>query len=130
MKLKNKTVYVHDVWDGKVASELSNLALGLKIATADPGYNKKGLFDYIQTYSPLVVIIATPCWHSPLDVLAGQYFTRATVPLLYLVNKKFWQEQIDTNQLDFFVPPSERVLFRSELTGLSVAKALYDSLRI
>ncbi len=129
MLLKDQTLYVHDVWDGKVASQLNCLSLGLNIVTADPSYKKKGLFGYIQTYSPVVVVIATPCWHTPHDVLAGSYLAHTDIPLLYVVHQKFWRERIDPNQLDFFIPPTERVLFRYTLTGLSMITAIQQALK-
>lgn len=127
MLLKDKTLYVHDLWDGTLSTQLSHLALGLKIATADPGYSEKKLCDYIKIYAPVTVIISTPCWHSPLNILARNYYSFTKVPLLYVVKKELWRKPTDQSQLDF-LPRSTEVLFRDGLAGLSLIYAIYQSI--
>lgn len=127
MILKNKIVFVGDFWDGQLAGELKEMSSGLTILTSEPGYHRTTLDDYVCKYEPIVAIISIPTWQTFRDAPAVQYYSARKVPLLYVVNKNFCQKPIDPNQLDFFTPRHDQILFRNEITGLSLVSAIYDA---
>jgi len=89
MKLKRKIILVHDVWDGKLTSELEQMSLGLTIVSTIPGTHKKSLSDYIRDLKPIVVFISIPCFDWPLVHLYDRCLSERSPPQLFVVNKKY-----------------------------------------
>lgn len=118
-------IFVHDVWNGQAANLLRTVVPELTVITAGPGYTRRRLTDYVLEHTPDAVLIAAPCWHAPHDVLVSRYHVEVKhIPLLYLVDEKLWRLPEDLRQLDFFIPASERVLSRSQLTAEAFMRAL------
>ncbi len=119
MRLIEKVVHVHDIWDGQLWAELQRMSLGLVIKTTKPGYNRLGLPDYISQHEPIAVIINTP--------LLGQAVTKMArkatkLPTLYITSQSLARKRA------LKLRPTERVLWRENLTGFALIGALHDCL--
>jgi len=121
-----KTLFVHDVWDGKLADELRDLSLGLNVATADPGYSKKTLHDYLLNIQPLVLVIATPRFDWPIVTLYDHCLANKCPPMLFVVRGDIFDR--DCEEWNMFWPHRDLVLHRDKLTGLSIISKIYELL--
>ncbi len=127
MKFKKDAVlFVHDVWDGKLCSEVRAMSLGFSIMSHESGYTKKKLGDYILTYQPIAIIVSTPCFDWPLVEFYEAYTkNHPTTPILFAVNRHLCQSS--QPEWNMFWPKRSLVLGRRELTGLSLMQAIYSS---
>lgn len=118
MLLTSSSVHVHDVWDGNLYQELHRMSLGLVLSTTEPGYNRLGLPDYITQYESFAVIINTPLLGDVISMAR-----KATkLPTLYVASRRL------ASGATVELLPTERVLWREDMTGFAVIGALHDCL--
>jgi len=117
--MKDHEIFVHDCWDGMLASTLTTFQCEYRIRTAAPGYNKKTLYDYIAEQAPSVVMVSIPVLDWPVVTLYERYIARhAHIPIVFVT-----KEQISGFE-NMFWPPARHCLKRSELCATALTTML------
>jgi len=124
MILRNRKIFVLDVWDGKLADELRQMSLGLTITTAPSGYQRRTLHDFVAELQPVVVVVATPCLSLPIVTLYESYHANKYPPMFFVVRGDICNR--DQPEWDLSWPHRRFVLHRNELSGLVVILKIHE----